>query len=99
MSYVIHRWLFGTSSCWSAVLLLLQLYLAATSGAFLCSYQRGTAFLPYKSGQNASPLPGVIRHFILLGRNFQQWRCSTEQGECLVMVPGTVLGSFGGGHQ
>ncbi|KAF4797089.1 Protein SZT2 [Turdus rufiventris] len=42
-------------------------------------YQRGTAFLPYKSGQNASPLPGVIRHFILLGRNFQQWRCSTEQ--------------------
>ncbi|XP_062353502.1 KICSTOR complex protein SZT2 isoform X5 [Cinclus cinclus] len=42
-------------------------------------YHRGTAFLPYKSGQNSSPCPGVIRHFILLGRNFQQWRCSTEQ--------------------
>lgn len=42
-------------------------------------YHRGTAFLPYKSGQSVSPRPGVIRHFILLGRNFQQWRCSTEQ--------------------
>ncbi|KAI1236749.1 hypothetical protein IHE44_0015002 [Lamprotornis superbus] len=72
-------WVFVTCKCWSAVLLLPQLYLAATSGAFLCSYQRGTAFLPYKSGQSASPCPGVIRHFILLGRNFQQWRCSTEQ--------------------
>uniref|UniRef100_A0A8U8AQY3 Uncharacterized protein n=1 Tax=Geospiza parvula TaxID=87175 RepID=A0A8U8AQY3_GEOPR len=60
-------------------------------------YHRGTAFLPYKSGQNTSPCPGVIRHFILLGRNFQQWRCSTEQGECLAVVPGTVLGPFAGG--
>uniref|UniRef100_A0A8C9L0G8 SZT2 subunit of KICSTOR complex n=1 Tax=Serinus canaria TaxID=9135 RepID=A0A8C9L0G8_SERCA len=59
-------------------------------------YHRGTAFMPYKSGQNTSPCPGVIRHFILLGRNFQQWRCSTEQGECLAMVPGTVLRSFRG---
>lgn len=79
-----------------AILLLPQLSLAATSGAFLCSYHRGTAFLPYKSGQSVSPCPGVIRHFILLGRNFQQWRCSTEQGECLAMVPGTVLASSGG---
>ncbi|XP_064521550.1 KICSTOR complex protein SZT2 isoform X8 [Pseudopipra pipra] len=42
-------------------------------------YHRGTAFLPYKPGQSATPRPGTIRHFILLGRNFQQWRCSTEQ--------------------
>uniref|UniRef100_A0A8U7MAB0 SZT2 subunit of KICSTOR complex n=1 Tax=Corvus moneduloides TaxID=1196302 RepID=A0A8U7MAB0_CORMO len=61
-------------------------------------YHRGTAFLPYKSGQSVSPRPGVIRHFILLGRNFQQWRCSTEQGECLAMVPRTVLGSLVGGQ-
>uniref|UniRef100_A0A663MEW2 SZT2 subunit of KICSTOR complex n=1 Tax=Athene cunicularia TaxID=194338 RepID=A0A663MEW2_ATHCN len=27
----------------------------------------------------ASPRPAAVRHFILLGRNFQQWRCSTEQ--------------------
>ncbi|PKU46462.1 protein szt2 [Limosa lapponica baueri] len=40
---------------------------------------RSTAFLPYKPGQNASPRPAAVRHFILLGRNFQQWRCSTEQ--------------------
>ncbi|KAJ7410096.1 Protein SZT2 [Willisornis vidua] len=42
-------------------------------------YHRGKAFLPYKPGQSASPRPATIRHFILLGRNFQQWRCSTEQ--------------------
>ncbi|XP_030906559.2 KICSTOR complex protein SZT2 isoform X5 [Melopsittacus undulatus] len=39
----------------------------------------GSAFLPYKPGQSASPRPAAVRHFILLGRNFQQWRCSTEQ--------------------
>ncbi|XP_065596339.1 KICSTOR complex protein SZT2 isoform X2 [Cyrtonyx montezumae] len=38
-----------------------------------------TAFLPYKPGQSASPRPAAVRHFILLGRNFHQWRCSTEQ--------------------
>ncbi|XP_064372150.1 KICSTOR complex protein SZT2 isoform X5 [Dromaius novaehollandiae] len=42
-------------------------------------YHRGTAFLPYKPGQSASPRPAAVRHFILLGRNFHQWRCSTEQ--------------------
>ncbi|KAJ7401941.1 Protein SZT2 [Pitangus sulphuratus] len=43
-------------------------------------YHRGTAFLPYKPGQSATPpRPATVRHFILLGRNFQQWRCSTEQ--------------------
>ncbi|XP_052521973.1 KICSTOR complex protein SZT2 isoform X3 [Tympanuchus pallidicinctus] len=40
---------------------------------------RSTAFLPYKPGQSASPRPAAVRHFILLGRNFHQWRCSTEQ--------------------
>uniref|UniRef100_A0A8C2TAU1 SZT2 subunit of KICSTOR complex n=1 Tax=Coturnix japonica TaxID=93934 RepID=A0A8C2TAU1_COTJA len=42
---------------------------------------RSTAFLPYKPGQSASPRPAAVRHFILLGRNFHQWRCSTEQGD------------------
>ncbi|XP_051481750.1 KICSTOR complex protein SZT2 isoform X4 [Apus apus] len=42
-------------------------------------YHRGTAFLPYKPGQSSSPRPAAVRHFVLLGRNFQQWRCSTEQ--------------------
>ncbi|XP_067997638.1 KICSTOR complex protein SZT2 isoform X2 [Melanerpes formicivorus] len=42
-------------------------------------YHQDTAFLPYKPGQSGSPRPGAVRHFILLGRNFQQWRCSTEQ--------------------
>ncbi|OXB68491.1 hypothetical protein ASZ78_000428 [Callipepla squamata] len=45
-----------------------------------------SAFLPYKPGQSASPRPAAVRHFILLGRNFHQWRCSTEQG----WVPGRV---------
>ncbi|XP_075615764.1 KICSTOR complex protein SZT2 isoform X3 [Balearica regulorum gibbericeps] len=44
----------------------------------ICCHQ-STAFLPYKPGQSASPRPAAVRHFILLGRNFQQWRCSTEQ--------------------
>lgn len=70
--------------------LLPWLYLSATFGALLCSYHRGTAFLPYKPGQSASPRPAAVRHFILLGRNFQQWRCSTEQGECPARVHGTV---------
>ncbi|NWX90042.1 SZT2 protein, partial [Nothoprocta pentlandii] len=40
---------------------------------------RSTAFLPYKPGQSASPRPAAVRHFVVLGRNLQQWRCSTEQ--------------------
>ncbi|KAM8805626.1 KICSTOR complex protein SZT2 [Eudromia elegans] len=40
---------------------------------------RTTAFLPYKPGQSASPRPAAVRHFMVLGRNLQQWRCSTEQ--------------------
>ncbi|KAM6262724.1 KICSTOR complex protein SZT2 isoform 4-T4 [Porphyrio hochstetteri] len=43
------------------------------------SCNQGSAFLPYKAGQGVSPRPAAVRHFILLGRNFQQWRCSTEQ--------------------
>lgn len=61
--------------------LLPWLYLSATLAAFLCSCHGSSAFLPYKPGQSASPRPAAVRHFILLGRNFQQWRCSTEQGE------------------
>ncbi|CAM5172553.1 unnamed protein product [Natator depressus] len=40
---------------------------------------RGATFLPYNPSQRSSPRPAAIRHFILLGRNFHQWRYNTEQ--------------------
>uniref|UniRef100_A0A8C3T6R5 SZT2 subunit of KICSTOR complex n=1 Tax=Chelydra serpentina TaxID=8475 RepID=A0A8C3T6R5_CHESE len=40
---------------------------------------RSSTFLPYNPSQSSSPRPAAIRHFILLGRNFHQWRYSTEQ--------------------
>uniref|UniRef100_A0A8C0J3F0 SZT2 subunit of KICSTOR complex n=1 Tax=Chelonoidis abingdonii TaxID=106734 RepID=A0A8C0J3F0_CHEAB len=43
---------------------------------------QGATFLPYNPHQSSSPRPAAIRHFILLGRNFHQWRYKTEQGEC-----------------
>uniref|UniRef100_A0A8D0GNS1 SZT2 n=1 Tax=Sphenodon punctatus TaxID=8508 RepID=A0A8D0GNS1_SPHPU len=45
---------------------------------WICCPQ-GTSFLPYNPGQSASPRPAAVRHFILLGRSFHQWRYSTEQ--------------------
>lgn len=65
--------------------------------ALPCSCHGSTAFLPYKPGQSASPRPAAVRHFILLGRNFHQWRCSTEQGEQGLW--GCVLGTFGVGDK
>ncbi|XP_067423935.1 KICSTOR complex protein SZT2 [Emydura macquarii macquarii] len=40
---------------------------------------QGAAFLPYKPSHSSHPRPAAARHFILLGRNFHQWRYSTEQ--------------------
>ncbi|XP_019386814.1 PREDICTED: protein SZT2 isoform X1 [Crocodylus porosus] len=39
----------------------------------------GATFLPYKPSQSTSLRPAAVRHFILLGRSFHQWRYSTEQ--------------------
>uniref|UniRef100_A0A4W3GX49 SZT2 subunit of KICSTOR complex n=1 Tax=Callorhinchus milii TaxID=7868 RepID=A0A4W3GX49_CALMI len=40
----------------------------------------GPTFLPYLLSQHSSTRPGSARQFILIGRNFHQWRYSTEQG-------------------
>ncbi|XP_042318948.1 KICSTOR complex protein SZT2 isoform X3 [Sceloporus undulatus] len=39
---------------------------------------QGVSFEPYALTPGSSARPAVIRHFILLGRSFHQWRCSTE---------------------
>ncbi|KAG2461412.1 SZT2 protein, partial [Polypterus senegalus] len=44
----------------------------------ICS-TNGETFLPLSLNQHSSKPPAVARQFILIGRNFQQWRQSTEQ--------------------
>ncbi|XP_044054476.1 KICSTOR complex protein SZT2 isoform X4 [Siniperca chuatsi] len=39
----------------------------------------GDVFVPFPLVQNVSQPPGTTRSFILIGRNFHQWHCSTEQ--------------------
>ncbi|XP_070687668.1 KICSTOR complex protein SZT2 [Pempheris klunzingeri] len=39
----------------------------------------GDTFVPFPLVQNFSQPPGATRSFILIGRNFHQWHCSTEQ--------------------
>ncbi|XP_051233683.1 KICSTOR complex protein SZT2 isoform X3 [Dicentrarchus labrax] len=39
----------------------------------------GDMFVPFPLVQNLSQPPGATRSFILIGRNFYQWHCSTEQ--------------------
>ncbi|XP_036969602.1 KICSTOR complex protein SZT2 isoform X3 [Acanthopagrus latus] len=39
----------------------------------------GEIFVPLPLVQNLSQPPGTTRSFILIGRNFHQWHCSTEQ--------------------
>ncbi|KAG8003235.1 KICSTOR complex protein SZT2 [Nibea albiflora] len=39
----------------------------------------GDIFAPFPLVQNLSQPPGTTRSFILIGRNFHQWHCSTEQ--------------------
>uniref|UniRef100_A0A8C5EXF9 SZT2 subunit of KICSTOR complex n=1 Tax=Gopherus evgoodei TaxID=1825980 RepID=A0A8C5EXF9_9SAUR len=58
---------------------------------------QGATFLPYNPHQSSSPRPAAIRHFILLGRNFHQWRYKTEQGKCGARCRHSV--GLGGGPQ
>ncbi|KAM6921196.1 KICSTOR complex protein SZT2 [Xenentodon cancila] len=39
----------------------------------------GDVFVPFPLVQNFSQPPDTTRSFILIGRNFHQWHCSTEQ--------------------
>ncbi|XP_041861304.1 KICSTOR complex protein SZT2 isoform X2 [Melanotaenia boesemani] len=39
----------------------------------------GDVFVPFPLAQNLSQPPDATRSFILIGRNFHQWHCSTEQ--------------------
>ncbi|KAM8874562.1 KICSTOR complex protein SZT2 isoform 2-T2 [Spinachia spinachia] len=39
----------------------------------------GDIFVPFPLAQNLSHPPDATRSFILIGRNFHQWHCSTEQ--------------------
>ncbi|XP_064415802.1 KICSTOR complex protein SZT2 [Latimeria chalumnae] len=39
----------------------------------------GSSFLPRSPSQHSVSRPAATRHFILIGRNFHQWRYSTEQ--------------------
>ncbi|KAK2816008.1 hypothetical protein Q5P01_026475 [Channa striata] len=41
--------------------------------------QLGDIFVPFPLVQNVSQPPNATRSFILIGRNFHQWHCSTEQ--------------------
>lgn len=49
---------------------------------FLCvsSCPQGDIYAPLSIIQHISQPPGTTRSFILIGRNFSQWHCSTEQG-------------------
>ncbi|XP_020638877.3 KICSTOR complex protein SZT2 isoform X4 [Pogona vitticeps] len=40
---------------------------------------QGVSFVPHSLTPGTSARPAVIRHFTMVGRSFQQWRCSTEQ--------------------
>ncbi|KAJ7332849.1 hypothetical protein JRQ81_015029 [Phrynocephalus forsythii] len=40
---------------------------------------QGVSFVPYCLVPGTSARPAAIRHFTMVGRSFQQWRCSTEQ--------------------
>lgn len=42
----------------------------------------GNIFVPFPLAPNLSQPPDTTRSFILIGRNFHQWHCSTEQGNC-----------------
>ncbi|XP_077463799.1 SZT2 subunit of KICSTOR complex isoform X2 [Stigmatopora argus] len=39
----------------------------------------GDTFVPWAGAQNPAPGPAASRSFVVIGRNFQQWRCSAEQ--------------------
>ncbi|CAJ1064685.1 KICSTOR complex protein SZT2 [Xyrichtys novacula] len=41
--------------------------------------QSGDVFVPFPLVSNLNQPPGTTKSFILIGRNFYQWHCSTEQ--------------------
>ncbi|XP_066547973.1 SZT2 subunit of KICSTOR complex isoform X3 [Amia ocellicauda] len=43
------------------------------------SCPQGECFMPLSLSHHPSTPPATARHFILIGRNFHQWHCSTEQ--------------------
>ncbi|XP_016380898.1 protein SZT2-like [Sinocyclocheilus rhinocerous] len=45
------------------------------------SCPQGDIYVPLSIIQHISQPPGTTRSFILIGRNFSQWHCSTEQEE------------------
>ncbi len=53
---------------------------------FLCVYScpQGDIYVPLSIIQHISQPPGTTRSFILIGRSFSQWHCSTEQGTSYV---------------
>ncbi|XP_054479500.1 KICSTOR complex protein SZT2 [Anoplopoma fimbria] len=44
-----------------------------------CCPSSGDIFVPFPLAHNLSKPPDATRSFILIGRNFHQWHCSTEQ--------------------
>lgn len=48
------------------------------------SCPQGDIYVPLSIIQHISQPPGTTRSFILIGRNFSQWHCSTEQGTSYV---------------
>ncbi|KAK5869415.1 hypothetical protein PBY51_024133 [Eleginops maclovinus] len=54
----------------------------------------GEMFVPCPLVQTLSQPPGATRSFILIGRNFHQWHCSTEQEDCSDEETTAVLNRF-----
>ncbi|XP_029004504.1 KICSTOR complex protein SZT2 isoform X3 [Betta splendens] len=56
--------------------------------------QSGDVFIPFRVVQNITQPPDATRSFILIGRNFHQWHCSTEQEDSSDEENATVLNRF-----
>uniref|UniRef100_A0A3B3D587 SZT2 subunit of KICSTOR complex n=1 Tax=Oryzias melastigma TaxID=30732 RepID=A0A3B3D587_ORYME len=51
----------------------------------------GDTFVPFPVVQDLSHPPDSLRSFILIGRNFHQWHCSTEQGTAKTLNPAACM--------
>uniref|UniRef100_A0A3B5QJK0 SZT2 subunit of KICSTOR complex n=1 Tax=Xiphophorus maculatus TaxID=8083 RepID=A0A3B5QJK0_XIPMA len=58
------------------------------------SCPRGDVFFPFPLVQHRSHPPDAKRSFILIGRNFYQWHCCTEQGTHLLEFISVTLYSY-----
>ncbi|XP_026201911.1 KICSTOR complex protein SZT2 isoform X2 [Anabas testudineus] len=56
--------------------------------------QSGDVFIPFPVVHNISQPPDTTRSFILIGRNFHQWQCSTEQEDSTDEENTPVLNRF-----